>query len=335
MKKFLITGITGFAGPNLAKLLIKEGHEVHGVIRTPNGRQTDLLDILTLDEYNKIQFHYLDLKHYYGVKKLLDNETYDGVFHLAAQSHPPTSFKDPILTWEENVSATVNIITSLENTDTKLMFCSTSEVYGDSCKDKGILKTTDTLTPSNPYGTSKAAMDLYMQERMSNGFLKGFVTRAFSHTGPRRGFNFSISSDAYQIAKMMLGQQEKVLQIGNLNTERVVIDVRDCVRAYYLLMMSDESNGKVFNVCGDEVHKMRYFTEKLIEKSGLDNVVQEINHNFYRPIDIQVQIGDSTELRKLVGWEPKIDIDTCMEDLLDYWVNKLRSVNKDKVLINV
>jgi GDPmannose 4,6-dehydratase len=335
MKKFLITGITGFAGPNLAKLLIAEGHEVHGVIRTPNGRQTDLLDILTLDEYNKIKFHYLDLKHYYGVKKLLDGESYDGVFHLAAQSHPPTSFKDPILTWEENVSATVNIITSLENTDTKLMFCSTSEVYGDSCKEKGILKTIDTLTPSNPYGTSKAAMDLYMQERMSNGFLKGFVTRAFSHTGPRRGFNFSISSDAYQIAKMMLGKQEKVLQVGNLDTKRVVIDVRDCVRAYYLLMMSNESNGKVFNVCGDDVRKMRYFTEKLIEKSGLNGIVQEINHNFYRPIDIQVQIGDSTELRKLVGWKPEIDIDTCMEDLLDYWVNKLQSVNKHKILTSV
>ena len=69
-----------------------------------------------------------------------------------------------------------------------------------------------------------------------NGFLKGFVTRAFSHTGPRRGFNFSISSDAFQIAKMMLGKQDKVLQVGNLETERVVIDVRDCVNAYYLLM---------------------------------------------------------------------------------------------------
>ena len=61
-KKFLITGITGFAGPNLAKLLISEGHEVHGVIRCPNGRQTDLLDLLTLDELNEIKFHYLDLK---------------------------------------------------------------------------------------------------------------------------------------------------------------------------------------------------------------------------------------------------------------------------------
>jgi GDP-mannose 4,6-dehydratase len=326
--KYLITGITGFAGPNLAKLLIKEGHEVHGVIRCPNGRQTDLLDILTLEEYDAITFHSLDLRQFHAINKVLNSENYDGVFHLAAQSHPPTSFKDPILTWEENVNATVNIITSLEGSDTKLMFCSTSEVYGDSCKNVGLLKTSNPLTPSNPYGASKAAMDLYMQERMSNGFLKGFVTRAFSHTGPRRGFNFSISSDAYQIAKMMLGLQEKKLMIGNLDTERVVIDVRDCVKAYYLLMINKNSNGKVFNVCGDEVHKMRFFTEKLIEKSKLSDVVQEINPAFYRPIDIQVQIGDSSELKDITGWEPKIDIDTCMEDLLNYWVKKLTPLKK-------
>lgn len=326
--KYLITGITGFAGPNLAKLLIKEGHEVHGVIRCPNGRQTDLLDILTLEEYDAITFHSLDLRQFHAIDKLLNSENYDGVFHLAAQSHPPTSFKDPILTWEENVNATVNIITSLEGSDTKLMFCSTSEVYGDSCKNVGLLKTSNPLTPSNPYGTSKAAMDLYMQERMSNGFLKGFVTRAFSHTGPRRGFNFSISSDAYQIAKMMLGLQEKKLMIGNLDTERVVIDVRDCVKAYYLLMTNKNSDGKVFNVCGDEVHKMRFFTEKLIEKSKLSDVVQEINPAFYRPIDIQVQIGDSSELKEITGWKPEIDIDTCMEDLLNYWVKKLTPLKK-------
>ena len=326
--KYLITGITGFAGPNLAKLLIKEGHEVHGVIRCPNGRQTDLLDILSLEEYDAITFHSLDLRQFHAIDKLLNSENYDGVFHLAAQSHPPTSFKDPILTWEENVNATVNIITSLEGSDTKLMFCSTSEVYGDSCKNVGLLKTSNPLTPSNPYGTSKAAMDLYMQERMSNGFLKGFVTRAFSHTGPRRGFNFSISSDAYQIAKMMLGLQEKKLMIGNLDTERVVIDVRDCVKAYYLLMINKNSNGKVFNVCGDEVHKMRFFTEKLIEKSKLSDVVQEINPAFYRPIDIQVQIGDSSELKEITGWKPEIDIDTCMEDLLNYWVKKLTPLKK-------
>jgi GDP-4-dehydro-6-deoxy-D-mannose reductase len=323
--KYLITGITGFAGPNLAKLLIAEGHEVHGAIRCPNGRQTDLLDLLTIEEYSAIDFKVVDLKNFVGVQRILATEKYDGIFHLAAQSHPPTSFKDPILTWEENVSASMNIITCLEGTDTKLMFCSTSEVYGDTCTENSVLSIDTPLAPSNPYGASKAAIDLYMQERMRNGFIKGFITRAFSHTGPRRGFNFSISSDAYQIAKMMLGKQEKVLSIGNLNTERVVIDVRDCVNAYYLLMSTEDSNGRVFNVCGKQVHKMQYFTDKLIEASGIPygDIEQRINPDFYREIDIQIQIGDSKELKEVIDWEPKISIEKTMKDLLSYWTKKL------------
>jgi GDPmannose 4,6-dehydratase len=330
-KKFLITGITGFAGPNLAKLLLSEGHEVHGVIRCPNGRQTDLLDILTIEEYDKIVFHSLDLKEFYGVNKIFSENAFDGVFHLAAQSHPPTSFRDPILTFSENVTASLNIITCLQNTDTVLMFCSTSEVYGDSCKERGILRVDDALSPHNPYASSKAAIDLYLQERMKNGFIKGFITRAFSHTGPRRGFNFSISSDAYQIAKMKLGLQEKVLRIGNLQTERVVIDVRDCVNAYYLLMMNPDAYGKVYNVCGSEIHKMQYFTDKLIEASGIpyDEISQVIDDKLYRPIDIQIQIGDSSELKEMTGWEPTYSIEKCMEDLLSYWVNKLKNSAKD------
>jgi len=330
-KKFLITGINGFAGPNLAKLLLSNGHEVHGVIRCPNGRQTDLLDILTMEEYDKITFHSLDLKDFYGVNRLFLENKFNGVFHLAAQSHPPTSFMDPILTFSENVTASLNIITCLQNTDTVLMFCSTSEVYGDSCKERGILRVDDALSPHNPYASSKAAIDLYLQERMKNGFIKGFITRAFSHTGPRRGFNFSISSDAYQIAKMKLGLQEKVLRIGNLETERVVIDVRDCVNAYYLLMMNQEAYGKVYNVCGSEVHKMQYFTDKLIEASGIpyDEISQVIDDKLYRPIDIQIQIGDSSELKEMTGWEPTCTIEKCMEDLLSYWVNKLKNSAKD------
>lgn len=325
--KYLITGITGFAGPHLANLLLEKGHEVHGVVRTANGRETDLLDVIPNHNLEKITFHYLDLKNYFSVDKLLKKEQFDGVFHLAAQSHPPTSFKDPILTWDENINASVNLITSLESTDTKMMFCSTSEVYGDSCKDNGMLTTDMPLTPSNPYGTSKAAIDLYMQERMNNGFLNGFVTRAFSHTGPRRGRIFSISSDAAQIAAMELGMQEPVLKIGNLETERVVIDVRDCVNAYYLLMVNDDSNGNVYNVCGNDVHKMQKYTDLLINHStfAYDEIEQKIYEPYYRPIDIQVQIGDSAPLRDFFGWRPEISLDKTMKDLLNYWRKKLRN----------
>ena len=201
--KYLITGLTGFAGPHLARILLDNNHEVDGVIRTANGREQDLLDILLPEEIEQIGIQRLDLKHYYSVQKVLNEQCYDGIFHLAAQSHPPTSFRDPILTFEENVNATVNLTTALEGMDTKIMICSTSEVYGNRAGGQATVQEDAELSPSNPYGVSKAAVDLHMQERMANEKVTGFVTRAFSHTGPRRGRIFSISSDAYQIAMMM------------------------------------------------------------------------------------------------------------------------------------
>jgi len=246
------------------------------------------------------------------------------VFHLAAQSHPPTSFEDPLDTLNNNVMGTANLIQCITEMqpECKLMFCSTSEVYGNTGKDGRKITIDNKILPSNPYGVSKASIDLYVQERVTNGKLNAYITRAFSHTGPRRGKKFSISSDAYQIARMVNGQQDKELLIGNLDSVRVVVDVRDIVNAYYLLMINNKSTGGIFNVCGDEPHKMRYFTDLLVEVSGLEGVEYKIHDPFWRPIDIHYQDGDRKELVELTGWKPEYDIRTTMVDLLDYWVKK-------------
>jgi len=323
--KFLITGITGFVGPHLANLLLQKGHQVIGLIRSSNGREKDLLDILSVQSIEEIHWIYGDLKNYASLREVFTNHQFDGIFHLAAQSHVPTSFNYPILTFQENVMGTVNLIDLVETTqeNCKVHICSTSEVYGDACKNVGILKEEHKLQPVNPYAASKTAIDLYAQERINNGFLKGFVTRAFSHTGPRRGFNFSISSDAYQIAKMLSGKQEKVLLTGNLKTRRVVMDVRDCVNAYYRLMKTKNIK-TVYNVCGEDIQEMQFYTNLLLECSGLYGVVQRIHKPFYRDIDIQIQIGDITRLKRDTGWQPTISIKQTMQDLLDYWVRKLK-----------
>ena len=324
--KYFITGITGFAGPHLAQLLLQEGHTVHALVRESNGREMDLLDILDADEIHKINFLYADLTEYRSLSDIFSKDAYDGVFHLAAQSHPPTSFLDPVGTFMTNVQGTVNLIDVIQRhqKDCSLMFCSTSEVYGDSGKSVGILKETQPLSPSNPYGTSKAAIDLYMHERCKNGFLRGFITRAFSHTGPRRGYKFSISWDAYQLALMAVGKKKsRILPVGNLETQRVVIDVRDTVRAYYLLMQNFD-NGAAYNVCGemDSVKKMQFFTDSLIRISGLSGVEKKVSEELYRPIDIQIQVGDTDRLREKTGWKPEIPIEQTLTDLYNYWVKK-------------
>ena len=304
--KYLITGITGFAGPHMANLLHNHGHKVFGLVRCSNGRENDIRDVVSDDVYKDITFIHGDLTNQRVIDKIFKDYNFDGVFHLAAQSHPPTSFIDPLGTFENNIMGSAILMQAIQDNqpNCKIMFCSTSEVYGNVGQDGRKILTTDTLLPANPYGASKVATDLYMQERLENKKIQGFITRAFSHTGPRRGKNFSISSDAFQIARMMRGNQDKELLIGNLESVRVVIDVRDTVNAYYLAMTQDSCNGKVFNVCGDTPRKMQFFTDKLIEISGLTDVVQKIHQPFYRPIDIHYQHGDSKEIADLAGWKP-------------------------------
>jgi GDP-4-dehydro-6-deoxy-D-mannose reductase len=223
--------------------------------------------------------------------------------------------------------SSVNLITIISDRqpNCKLLFCSTVEVYGNEGIDGRKIKETNILLPSNPYGASKAAIDLYLQERFLNKKINGVVVRPFCYTGPRRGSKFSISSDAIQIARMMLGKQEKVLKIGNLDTIRIVSDVRDIANAFYLIMLNPNSSGKVYNVCDDLVpaYKMRFYTETLLKLSGLEDVKMEIEPKYWRPIDIMYQDGDSSKLREEIGWKPNYNIEQTLNDLLQYWVKKL------------
>jgi GDP-4-dehydro-6-deoxy-D-mannose reductase len=166
---------------------------------------------------------------------------------------------------------------------------------------------------------------------MKNKQMKATVIRPFCFTGPRRGARFSIASDAVQIANMMLNKDSinnnRVLQIGNLDTVRAVTDVRDIANAFYLVAIKSEiSNGKVYNVCGGEPLKMREYTNMLIEFSGLDDITMEINQNLWRPIDIQYQDGDATLISNELGWKPTIHIIDTIRDLLLFWYNKLQQV---------
>ena len=122
---------------------------------------------------------------------------------------------------------------------------------------------------------------------------------------------------------MIKNEAEKTLLVGNLESVRVVLDVRDTVNAYYKLMINEGANGKIFNVCGDVPYKMGYYTDLLIKHSGLKGINKVVSPKFYRPVDIYYQHGDSENIKELTGWTPKYDLDTTMRDLLDYWIKKI------------
>ena len=324
--KYLITGITGFAGPHLANLLVGEGHAVYGLVRESNGREQDIRDVVPDDIYAKLKFVYGDLTHFRSLERTFKDEAFDGVFHLAAQSHPPTSFLEPYETFEINSLGTVNLAEAIatRRPECRLMFCSTSEVYGDSPESAGEITESFPVAPMNPYGVSKAAADLYVRERARSVKLPFFITRAFSHTGPRRGRNFSISSDAYQIARIKKGLQEPVIDVGTLSSKRVIMDVRDCVKAYDLLMQTF-TPGEAYNVGGDTVHSMGEVLDMMLDMRGLAGKVEKrVDHTLVRPIDIPVQICNTEKCRKLTGWKPEIRLAKTLEDLLAYWDAKIR-----------
>ena len=323
--KYLITGITGFLGPHLANILIKEGHDVYGLIRINNGRENDIRDVVDDAIFEKIIFVYGDICDYRTISSIFTTHIFDGVFHLAAQSHPPTSFTDPIMTWNINVMGSINLITCISDSqpDCKFVFCSTVEVYGNEGSDGRKIVEDNTFLPANPYGASKAAIDMYLQERIKNKQMNCVIVRPFCFTGPRRGSKFSISSDAIQIARMMLGKQEPVLKIGNLDTVRIVADVRDIANAFYLIMINNNTSGKVYNICAGTPEKIRFYTDTLIKLSGVSNIKMEIEPKFWRPIDIQYQDGDCTQLINDVNWQPQYKIEDTLNDLLQYWVKKI------------
>jgi GDP-4-dehydro-6-deoxy-D-mannose reductase len=327
VKKFLVTGATAFAGCHLTKLLLREGHQVWATSRRTNGSETDVLDIMDCIEFEKINWVFCDLLNKRSCHEVLQKK-YDGIFHLAAQSHPPTGFKLPFYTQDVNVSGTLNLLeaVSLYQPETHFMFCSTSEVYGaPDIKFGDKIHENWPIQTVNPYASSKAMIDIFFQERINNGFLNGFITRAFSHTGPKRGKIFSISSDAYQIARILKGEQEPVILVGNLKSRRAVMDVRDCVSAYYKLMMN-KSTG-VFNVGADNCHEIGEILNHMINISGLSGRVEKkIHEPFYRPIDIPVQIPDTYKLKKEVDWKCEIPLSTTLQDLLIYWKGKITNV---------
>jgi len=324
--RYLITGITGFVGPHLANLLVEEGHEVHGFIRSSNGREDDIRDVVPDKVYRTLQFHYGDLIDYESVSRVLGEVPFDGVFHLAAQSHPPTSFLDPRGTFLTNAVGTVNLAEGIRavRPSCRMMFCSTSEVYGAPSESQGPIHEGFPIVPVNPYGVSKAAADLYVRERAVSEKLAFFVTRAFSHTGPRRGRRFSIASDVYQIVRIQKGLQEPTIRVGTLSSKRVVMDVRDCCRAYVLLMQRAGA-GEAYNVGGDELFTIGQLLEQMLEMTGLkDRVRLEVDPKLVRPIDIPVQICDTRKCRELTGWKPAIPIRKMLADLLEYYAHKIQ-----------
>lgn len=333
--KALITGITGMVGSHLADFLLENTDwEVYGVCRwrSPLDNVNHLLD--RANKKDRLYFEYADLNDQVSLNHVVRNVKPDYVFHLAAQSYPQTSFTAPIDTLNTNILGTCRLLEAIreEMLNDKeyhpvIHVCASSEVFGKIPAEKkpetGIHEECP-FHPASPYAISKVGTDLLGRYYAEAYGMTVMTTRMFTHTGPRRGDVFHESTFAKQIAMIEKGMIPPVVKVGNLQSLRTYADVRDAVRAYYMLVTKNPVAGEYYNIGGSYTCEVGDTLNTLISYSTMsDQIKVETDPERLRPIDADLQVPDCKKFKEHTGWEPEISFEKTMRDLLNYWRERL------------
>lgn len=337
MTKALITGVTGMVGSHLADFLLENTNwEVYGVCRwrSPLDNVEHLLD--RVNKKDRIFFEYADLNDEISLITVVNKIKPDYVFHLAAQSYPQTSFTAPLDTLNTNILGTCRLLEAFRlamNEDRGykpvIHVCASSEVFGripaEEKPENGIHEECP-FHPASPYAISKTGTDLLGRYYAEAYGMTVMTTRMFTHTGPRRGDVFHESTFAKQIAMIEAGMIEPKVMVGNLKSLRTYADVRDAVRAYYMLVTVDPVPGEYYNIGGSYTCEVGDTLNTLISYSTKKNEIEIVaDPERLRPIDADLQVPDCRKFKTHTGWEPKICFETTMHDLLDYWRKKVNT----------
>lgn len=309
--RVLITGATGFVGSHLVDYLhhIPEV-EVWGTRRRRSDISNLQVPIILLD---------CELTDPVHVSRAIDQAEPDLVFHLAAQSFVPESFAAPQHTLAVNVLGSLNLLSSIHKhrPDCRVLMAGSSEEYGLVYPTDCPIKEYQPLRPMSPYGVSKVAMELLSQQFAVAYGLHIVTTRAFNHTGPRRGEQFVTSNFAKQVADIEAGIREPVIRVGNLAAKRDWTDVRDMVRAYWLAIHKC-SPAEPYNIASGKTHRVKDILHILKKEAAIDFSI-ETDPTRLRPSDVPLLQGSAEKFWKATAWKPNIPFSRTMRDLLDYW----------------
>ncbi|MBI4967317.1 MAG: GDP-mannose 4,6-dehydratase [Rhodospirillales bacterium] len=312
--RVLITGITGMVGSHLADYILAEkpGVAVHGLVRW----RSPMDNIRSIRE--RIQLHQGDLRDLNSLVAVLKEARPDRIFHLAAQSYVTVSFHQAADTLATNVVGTANLLDAvrLAGLDPMIHICSSSEVYGQVTADEVPIRESNPFRPASPYAVSKVGEDMLALQYFLSWGLKTVRTRMFTHTGPRRGDVFAESTFARQIAEIEAGLRPNPVRVGNLDSVRTLADVRDAVRAYWLLLEKCPP-GEVYNIGGLRTVTVGEILEHLkrLAKGPIEHAVDPAR---LRPSDVTLQIPDISKFQKATGWKPQVAMEQTLADLLDY-----------------
>ena len=325
--RVLITGVTGFVGSHLTDFLLKHTNwDVYGMCRwrSPLDNVQHLLD--RANKKDRLYFIDGDLCDLVSLQNAINIVLPDYVFHLAAQSYPKTSFSSPLNTLNTNILGTVKLleaIKSCKEIKPIIHICASSEVYGRVPKEKLPINEDCSFHPASPYAISKIGTDLVGKFYAEAYGMKTVMTRMFTHTGPRRGDVFAESSFAKQIVMIEKEMISPVIKVGNLDSLRTWSDVRDAVRAYYMLVSINPQFGESYNIGGNYTCSIRQMLDFLISCSFAKGIQIEIDPERIRPLDADLQVPDTNKFKNHTGWEPEISFEKTMIDLLSYWREKI------------
>ncbi len=269
-KVAFITGISGMVGSHLAEYLFKHTNfDIIGMIRVRSSLKNISNLTNNINKKNRIQLVYADLKDSVSIEKAIKETKPNYIFHLAAQSDPKTSFITPLETTDVNIQGTIRLLEACKTHVPKsfIHVCSSSEVYGRVKKENLPINESCSFHPASPYAISKIGTDLVGRHFAEAYNMKIMTTRMFTHTGPRRSDFFAESSFAKQIAMIEKKLIKPTVYHGNLNSLRTIADVRDAVRAYYLLLTKNPKKGESYNIGGTYSCKVGDILDYLISIS--------------------------------------------------------------------
>lgn len=318
-----ITGITGMVGSHLVDYLLAETDwDVIGMCRWRSPLDNIAHLVPAINNRDRIKLVYADLRDSSSIDHVIKENKPDYVFHLAAQSFPQTSFTSPLDTYETNIQGTSRILEALRHhrPDAVVHVCASSEVFGRVPQHKLPITEDCTFHPASPYAISKVGTDLVGRFYAEAYQMKVMTTRMFTHTGPRRGDVFAESTFAKQIAMIEKELIPPVVKVGNLKSLRTIADVRDAVRAYYMLVTHNPIAGEFYNIGGTFSLTIEELLHYLISLSPFkDKIKIEMDPARLRPIDADLQVPDTTKFHQHTGWKPEISFEKTMGDLLNYW----------------
>jgi GDP-4-dehydro-6-deoxy-D-mannose reductase len=313
--KFLITGATGFVGRYLISHLLSKYNDIKiiGTFRT-----------VVLDKYDeRVELIRINLNNIHELIKIIQKFQPDYAIHLASESSVGFSWKEPSKSFYNNVNIFLNLLEAIRINGIKCRVLSvgSSEIYGSRGRPYSLLSENESPDPLSPYAVARVSQEL-LSKVYSGGFHSDIIlTRSFNHIGPGQDERFVVSSFAKKIVQSKLTSSMEHITVGDLSIVRDFVDVRDVVVAYDMLLMHGQ-NGEIYNVCSSNGVTLNTILNKLMEIANY-TIHHHQSPEFIRPNDNPVIIGSYNKLFKLCGWRPKINLETSLSNIIEYWTIKI------------